>query len=310
MRSWMWFSTLGLVAWLCCCSLKPVQAGKVLVLPVDGSHWLSMKILVKELARKGHEVLVLVPETSMQIKESDGYKTEIYKVSITNDDLGRIFKAMTDKVFLKPSMFTELFDTVDLFVNYTTAQVKACKSLLRNEVIIGKLRGINFDVVLTDPFLPCGAILAWKFSLPVVNFLHTTPGSLELAANQVPTPLSYVPVTFSGNTDVMTFSQRVKNLLMYELNSYLRTVMYREFDKLVVEEIEDMSSYEELLSYGDFWLLRSNFVLDWPKPIMPNTAMIGGINCAKNSALPAVSILRCCLSIDIVGLKSGACCSN
>ncbi|XP_075896482.1 UDP-glucuronosyltransferase-like [Nelusetta ayraudi] len=287
MRSGMWFPTLGLLAWLCCCSLESVQAGKVLVMPMDGSHWLSMKILVKELVRKGHDVLVLVPEYSMQIKESESYKTEIYEVPITKADLDRIFKAMTDKVFLKPSMLTELFDTADLFVNYTTTQVKACKSLLRNERIMSKLREASFDVVLTDPFLPCGPILAQKFSIPIVNFLHTIPGSLDMEANQVPTPLSYVPVTFSGNTDIMTFPQRVKNMLTYGLNSYLCNVMYRTFDKLVVEEVKDMTSFKELLGHGAFWLVRSNFAFDWPKPIMPNMAMIGGINCAKNAALPA-----------------------
>lgn len=109
-----------------------------------------------------------------------------------------------------------------------------------------------------------------------------------MAANQIPTPPSYVQVAFSGNTNVMTFPQRVKNMLMYVLESYLNTLMYYEFDKLVIKEIKDTSSYKELLGHGAFWLLRSDF--DWPKPIMSNMALIGGINCAKKATLPAVSI--------------------
>ncbi|XP_067373518.1 UDP-glucuronosyltransferase-like isoform X2 [Channa argus] len=89
MSSGVWFPTLGLVIWLCC--LGPSQGGKILVVPVDGSHWLSMEILVKELVHRGHEILVLVPETSMVIHGSENYKTEIYPVSYTKDELEEKF---------------------------------------------------------------------------------------------------------------------------------------------------------------------------------------------------------------------------
>ncbi|XP_075896485.1 UDP-glucuronosyltransferase-like [Nelusetta ayraudi] len=286
MRSWMWFPTLGLLAWLCCCSLEPVQGGKVLVVPADGSHWLSMKILVKELVRKGHEVLVLVPETSMLIKGSESFKTETYEVPITNAELERTGKTLQDKV-LKPPTLTEVLDNIELMVSFSTYLVKACKSLLRNEPIMSKVREAGFDVVLTDPFIPCGAVLAHKFSLPVVYFLHGIPCGLEMTANQVPSPLSYVPIWFSGNTDVMTFPQRVKNMLLYGLEFYYSSVMYQEYDQLVDEEIKDMSSYKELLGHRAFWLLRSDFAFDWPRPVMPNMAMIGGINCREKAPLPA-----------------------
>lgn len=286
----MWFPKLGLLSLLCCCSLEPVEAGKVLVVPTDGSHWLSMKILVKELVRKGHEVLVLIPETSLLIAESESFKTEIYKMPITKAELDRTLENFKDRIFNMSPVFTQIINNLDLFVNYTNVQVRACKDLLSNESIISKLTQVHFDVVLTDPFIPCGAILAQKFSIPAIYFLHDLPGSLDMAANQIPTPPSFVPVALSGNTNVMNFPQRVKNILMYGLESYLNTLLYYEFDKLVIEELKEISSYKELLGRGAFWLLRSDFAFDWPKPIMPNMALIGGINCAKKVTLPAVSI--------------------
>ncbi|XP_075896481.1 UDP-glucuronosyltransferase-like [Nelusetta ayraudi] len=286
MRSGVWFPTLGLLAVLCCCSLEPVHAGKVLVLPVDGSHWLSMKILVKELVHRGHEILVLAPETSLLIKGSESFKTEIYEVPFTKAELDGSFKELKDSVFLKPPTLMDVFVNVERLVGFTTLQVKACKSLLKNEPIMTKVREAGFDAMLTDPFLPCGSVLAQKFSIPAVYFLRGLPCGIDAAANQCPSPPSYVPIAFSGNTDVMTFPERVKNMLMVGLESYLCTVMYREFDKLVAEEIKDMSSYKELLGHAAFWLLRSDFAFDWPKPVMPNMAMIGGINCAKKAPLP------------------------
>uniref|UniRef100_A0AAV2K1H5 UDP-glucuronosyltransferase n=1 Tax=Knipowitschia caucasica TaxID=637954 RepID=A0AAV2K1H5_KNICA len=40
---------------------SPSFGGKVLVFPMDGSHWLQMKVLVEELHSKGHEALSTFP---------------------------------------------------------------------------------------------------------------------------------------------------------------------------------------------------------------------------------------------------------
>ncbi|TKS67450.1 UDP-glucuronosyltransferase [Collichthys lucidus] len=205
MSSALWFPTLGLLAWLCCLSLESVQGGKILVLPVDGSHWLSMKILVKELSRRGHDVLVVVPECSLLMKGSDSYKTEIYKVPYTKDDLDKSINALKDGAFLKPPSITDLFVNVERLVNFTSMQVKGCESLLNNHPLMTRLREEGFDLMLTDPFLPCGSVLAHMFSIPTVHFLRGLPCELERRANQCPAPPSYVPVAFSAHPKAKAF---------------------------------------------------------------------------------------------------------
>ncbi|XP_040913206.1 UDP-glucuronosyltransferase-like [Toxotes jaculatrix] len=287
MSSGVWFPTLGLAAWLCCLSLGPVQGGKVLVMPVDGSHWLSMKILVKELSRRGHEVVALVPESSLLISGSDSYKTEIYQVPYTKAELDENFEDLKDGVFLKPPAITDMFINVQRLINFTSLQVKGCENLLNNQPLMSQLRSGGFDVVLTDPFLPCGPILAHDFSIPAIYFLRGLPCGLDMKASQCPSPLSYVPVSFSGNTDRMTFPQRVKNMIMYFLESYMCRIIYFHFDELVSRYFEDNMTYKDLLSHGAIWLLRYDFTFEWPKPLMPNMVLIGGINCAKKAPLPA-----------------------
>lgn len=289
MRGSVLFPTLGLLVWLCCCGPQRAWAGKVLALPVDGSHWLSMKILVKELVQRGHDVVVVVPETSLLIKSSKDYRTEIYQVPYSKEDLDGSFKDLKDGVFLKPPAMADMWMNVQRLISFTTMQVTGCESLLRNEPLMRRLRDEGFEAVLTDPFLPCGPILSHLFNIPVVYFLRGLPCDLDLKANQCPAPPSYVPVAFSGNTDVMSFPQRVKNMVMYLVQSYMCKIMYHEFDLLVTRHMSDIHSYKELLSRGAFWLLRTDFAFDFPKPIMPNTAFIGGINCAKKAPLPAVS---------------------
>ncbi|XP_061579012.1 UDP-glucuronosyltransferase-like [Cololabis saira] len=282
-----WLPAVGLLAGICCLALGPVQGGRVLVMPVDGSHWLSMKILVEELSHRGHEVTVLVPESSLLIQGSKSYKTEIYKVPYTQAELDANFNKITDGVFGKPPEFTDLFENVQRLVNFTSLQVLGCEGLLDDEPLMSQLRGKGFDLVLTDPFLPCGSVLARMFSIPAVYFLRGLPCMLDIRANQCPSPLSYVPIAFSGNDDDMNFPQRVKNMFMYVLESYLCKVMYQHFDDLASRRLEDGMTYKELISHGAIWLLRYDFVFEWPRPLMPNMVLIGGINCAKKAPLPA-----------------------
>ncbi|KAK5861360.1 hypothetical protein PBY51_022765 [Eleginops maclovinus] len=287
MSSGVWFPALGLLAWLCCLSLGPVQGGKVLVVPVDGSHWLSMKILVNELNERGHEILVLVPESSLLIHSSESFKTEVYQVPFTKAELDGKFNELKDGVFLKPPKVTDLFINLQRLVNFTTIQVTACESLLNNQPLMGRLKERGFDVLLTDPFLPCGSVLAHIFNIPAVYFLRGLPCEFDLKANMVPSPRSYIPVAFSGNTDIMTFPQRVKNMLMSFLESYMCRTIYAHFDDLASKYLGDDMTYSKLLSNGAIWLLRYDFTFEWPRPLLPNMVFIGGINCGKKSPLPA-----------------------
>lgn len=288
MSSGVWFPALGLVVWLCI--LRPVQGGKILAVPVDGSHWLSMKILVKELIQRGHDVVVLVPETSMVIQASEKYRTEVYPVPYTKDDLAEKVGSIKDAVFLKEQGIFDLFQSITRLIDYTSLYMKACEALLNNQTAMTRLRGEAFDVVLTDPFLPCGPLLSHIMSIPVVYFLRGLPCELHLTAIQVPSPVSYIPMFFSGFTDSMTFPQRVKNMAMFFTQSYMSKLIYAHFNDMVSRTLGNVSTYRELISHGAIWLLRYDFAFEWPRPVMPNMVLIGGINCAKKNPLPAVSI--------------------
>uniref|UniRef100_A0A8C7DK29 glucuronosyltransferase n=1 Tax=Oncorhynchus kisutch TaxID=8019 RepID=A0A8C7DK29_ONCKI len=251
---------------------------RVLVMPVDGSHWLSMKLLVKEVAARGHEMVVLVPDTSILIQGFDYYRTETFRVPYSKAQLDENVNKLKDAAFLKAPDVMDIFVNVQHLVHFTTMQVKGCEGLLYDEPLMQQLRGEILQLMLTDPFLPCGSIIADSFNSPAVYFLRGIPCGLDEKAAQCPTPPSYVPRFHSGNTDHMDFLGRVKNMLMYSLESYLCTVMFASFDEL---------TSRELLGHGAIWLLR-----------MPNMVIIGGINCGERAPLPAVSLIRVCFKTN------------
>ncbi|XP_064183653.1 UDP-glucuronosyltransferase-like isoform X2 [Anguilla rostrata] len=282
-----WLSTPGLLVCLCLGTLGPAQGGKVLVMPVDGSHWLSMQILVRELSLRGHETVVLVPETSVLIKGSDYYRTQTFRVPYTRAELDATMNALTHNVFLKTPTAAGLLSNVDRLIDFTNLQIKGCEGLLYDGQLMQQLRDEAFDLMLTDPFLPCGSIIAHVLSLPAVYFLRGIPCGLEEKASQCPSPPSFVPRFFTGNTDRMNFLQRVKNVFMASTEVFLCRKIFAGFDELTSRYLGQDMTYKELISHGAIWLMRYDFTFEYPKPFMPNMVHIGGINCVEKKPLPA-----------------------
>ncbi len=161
--------------------------------------------------------------------------------------------------------------------------------LFKNQELIDFLREQNFDAVLTDPALPMGAILAYNLSVPAVYMLR---GLLcESSATACPDPPSYIPRFLTRNSDRMSFSQRVLNVFVSMLEPLICKFGYWPFEELTSNFLQRDVSLIEILSTGAFWLMRYDFSLEFPKPLMPNMQLIGGINCGIRNPLKKVSII-------------------
>uniref|UniRef100_A0A673M262 UDP-glucuronosyltransferase n=1 Tax=Sinocyclocheilus rhinocerous TaxID=307959 RepID=A0A673M262_9TELE len=278
----LWLLLLWLSAWL-----RPAQGGRVLVMPVEGSHWLSMKVLATGLAQRGHNILVLVPETNILIQSSELFRTETFPVKISKEELSTSLKGFQEGVFKRSPALMDIVIQVGRLLNFTGTQVEGCESLLYNEPLMQKLKEENFDVVLTDPFLPCGPIIATALGLPAVYFLRGIPCGLDMLASQCPSPPSYVPRFQSGSTDKMTFVERIQNFVMSGVELVLCRIMYASFDELASRYLDADVTYQEIIGRGAIWLLRYDFTFEYPRPLMPNMVLIGGINCRKSAELSA-----------------------
>nr|XP_054509069.1 UDP-glucuronosyltransferase 1A1-like [Agelaius phoeniceus] len=264
-------------------------AGKLLVVPVDGSHWLSMREVLDILRQRGHEVVVVAPEVSMHIKPSKNFVMKMFSVPYSKEELEKDFKAFFHVSFEEGTFFERFFNVLEGIKRITNFGVSSCEQLLQNKELIRYLEESKFDAVLTDPFVPCGVILAEHLSLPSVYFLRGIPCGLDFEATQCPKPPSYVPRIFTDLTDRMTFLQRVKNLLFDIPSVFLCDFAFEPYSKLASEFLQREVTVQDLLRKGSVWLLRLDFVLDYPRPLMPNIIPIGGVNCAHKE-LPQVAV--------------------
>ena len=67
----------------CLCTRRWAEAGKVLVVPMEGSHWLSMREAVQELHARGHQAVVVAPEVNVRVKAEDFFIKKTYAIPYT-----------------------------------------------------------------------------------------------------------------------------------------------------------------------------------------------------------------------------------
>ncbi|XP_059724132.1 UDP-glucuronosyltransferase 1-6-like [Haemorhous mexicanus] len=271
-------------------SLALTEGGKILVVPQDGSHWLSMHPVGEKLQQKGHEVVVLVPSTSLYMKSEkpQNYTVQAYPIPYTEEYLGEMLKAFVSAHFIEQSVWNVVLTLYQSTIEISSVFFTNCKSLLQNEELMQDLKESKFHMLFTDPILMCGPLVAEYPSLPSVYFLRGFPCGMDSAAALCPSPPSYVPRLFLDNSDSMTFSQRVKNMLVDLLELFYCKPIYDNFEELAYEVLKKKGTVTELLRHGTFWLMRYGFVFEFPRPVMPNMAFIGGIICVQKEKLSQV----------------------
>ncbi|XP_032755668.1 UDP-glucuronosyltransferase 1-9-like [Rattus rattus] len=272
---------------LCLCLLLASgfgHAGKLLVVPMDGSHWFTMQMVVEKLIHRGHEVVVVIPEVSWQLGRSLNFTVKTFSISHTLDDLNREFKIFAQTQWKTPEQSIRSLMTGSA-KGFFELIFSHCRSLFNDKKLVEYLKQTSFDAVFLDPFNVCGLTVAKYLSLPSVIlakgiFCH----SLEEGA-QCPSLPSYVPRLFSKSADTMTFKERLWNHLIYFeerafCSYYLKTAV-----EIASEVLQTPVTLTDLYSPVSIWLLRTDFVLEFPRPVMPNMVFVGGINCLQRKPL-------------------------
>ncbi|XP_055978125.1 UDP-glucuronosyltransferase 1A1-like isoform X1 [Sorex fumeus] len=275
--------TLGLL--LCVLGPMATQGGKLLLIPMDGSHWLATLGVIQRLHQKGHEIVVVAPDASLHIQEGPFYTLKKYSVPKGREEMKKVVANIGKRVFNDKPFLQRVVDVYKGVKEDSALFLSFCSSLLYNEQLMASLAASKFDLMLADPFLPCGPIVAQHLRLPSVFYLNAMPCSLDYQGAQCPKPPSYVPRSLSMNSDHMTFLQRVKNVLIASTESFLCNAVYSPYAQLASEFLQKTVTVQDLMSSASVWILRSDFVNYHPRPIMPNMVFVGGINCANQKPL-------------------------
>lgn len=266
--------------------------------PLDGSHWINMKVLVEALHARGHEITVIRESDSWYISE----KSPLY-TSVTlscrggfEENFG-IFLSRQLEIRLqrKPTTFWSRFLThiqmekliLDQFSEFHKKMGETVIHMFEDEHLMQSLHAAKYDMVLTDPGIGGGALLARWLQVPLVfNVRWTIQGEAHFLI--APSPLAYIPFTATELTDKMTFPQRVKNFLSYIVGMYtLSCITEPAYKPIVKHYFGPDVDYSTFFLDADIWLMRNDFIFEFPRPTMPNIVYMGGFQCKPPNPLPA-----------------------
>ncbi|XP_055153394.1 UDP-glucuronosyltransferase 2A1 isoform X5 [Symphalangus syndactylus] len=269
--------------------------GNVLIWPMEGSHWLNVKIIIDELIKKDHNVTVLVASCALFITPTSNSSLtfEIYKVPFGKE---RIEGVIQDFVLTwlenrpSPSTIWRFYQEVAKVIkDFHIVSQEICDGVLKNQQLMEKLKKSKFEVLVSDPVFPCGDIVALKLGIPFMYSLRFSPAStVEKHCGKVPYPPSYVPAVLSELTDQMSFTDRVRNFISYHLQDYMFETLWKSWDSYYSKALGRPTTLCETMGKAEIWLIRTYWDFEFPHPYLPNFEFVGGLHCKPAKPLPKV----------------------
>ncbi|KAG8001397.1 UDP-glucuronosyltransferase 2C1, partial [Nibea albiflora] len=91
----------------------------------------------------------------------------------------------------------------------------------------------------------------------------------------------------SGYIDKMTFFQKAKNMVLYlAVQTHHHLLVKQVYQKICDKYLGPDNDYNLLMLDADIWLMRVDFVFEFPRPTMPNVIYMGGFHCKPAKPLP------------------------
>ncbi|CAJ1049066.1 LOW QUALITY PROTEIN: UDP-glucuronosyltransferase 2C1-like [Xyrichtys novacula] len=260
---------------------------------MDGSHWVNMNVIIEALHSRGHQITVVRAPDSWYIKDTSPYYTSItletesgFDEDFTTDFAAKLLELQREGRSAWARFKLEM-EQLHIASKLHEGTSKMLELLFENTNLMKMLQDAKYDLVLTDPVFPTGIIFAHYLRLPLVfNVRWTSFGEGHFSI--APSPLSYVPLPGTEFSDKMSFLQRVLNILGYGFGKYgAASHVSIHYDGIIRKYLQQDTDLESLYQAADLWLMRVDFVFEFPRPTMPNVIYMGGFQCKPAKPLPA-----------------------
>ncbi|XP_059808859.1 UDP-glucuronosyltransferase 2C1-like [Hypanus sabinus] len=273
------------------------QGAKILVVPVDGSHWINMEILIEKLKEHGHNITVLSYLPTFYLKE----RPDLFEFIRTKQekDIEQLELMKWIEYLVQNSLESfqnswatwgkiKLLLTFNLFRYHLHRSFQhETRAIFENKSLLNRLKNADFEILLADPVLVAGPMLAYYLKVPLVYNVRWLPFG-EAHFHFAPSPLSYIPNPGSHFTDQMNFLQRTENIVHYLIHLVTSELfIYPIYKEICHQHLGPDTDIQTLLLRADLLLMRMDFVFEFPRPTMPNIVYIGGFQCKPARPLAA-----------------------
>lgn len=253
-----------------------VQAGNILVLAFPAySHIKPLLNVVNSLANTyRHKSTFVMNEQFAKLIKEDSYTSVVVPT---------LYKDLTVDSTVSPMIKDVCNQGVKVHVlEFRRILINMYDTLLGDEDLISDLQNRNFDLALIDNTIPGFVVLAYKLGIP---YVEVGPMYLPVRTRVPFMPSVHPTFNLLGFFNEMTFIQRLANLLVAMLITISPNPLYpSNMVERYVPEKPDVS-LDVLHRRAAFHLIDSEFILDFPKPMLPNMEFVGGLSTEKPKPL-------------------------
>ena len=197
----------------------------------------------------------------------------VYKDDKLADAMTRLGASRPSSNFFKTTSDLEQLRFLFMF------QILYCDDLLGNSEVMEDIK--HADLVVGEILYLCSALVGDKFDLPHVIISAATLSTPTGVAFGIPSPPSYVPQWGASLTHELKFVDRVKNVVQWMLwYGFFIYDLCPMFNGLKVKHgITPSKKIHETLGRVDLILDQMDFVLEYPRPLLPSKFLGYKCNC-------------------------------
>ncbi|XP_052742083.1 UDP-glucosyltransferase 2-like [Bicyclus anynana] len=249
------------------------------IFPYQGkSHFIAHEALLKDLARRGHNVTVV--SYFPQKIPIENY----HDISLKSEENSYENYMAIDN----PSYFKIIYRSMYLaFLGNGN-----CKALLSD----GNVQNLwnnnrKFDVVVIEQFISdCALGITHELKAPVVGVTAHSLMPFHYNRFGVPQHPAFTPCQVLNGGKKTSLIQRIERLIFTVYYHYIVRILSQRMDQYIISQyLKNIPPLEELGKEIKFLLLYEHFVLFSPYILPTNVIPVGGFHVAKVKPLPMVS---------------------
>uniref|UniRef100_A0A1B6L360 UDP-glucuronosyltransferase n=2 Tax=Graphocephala atropunctata TaxID=36148 RepID=A0A1B6L360_9HEMI len=243
----------------------------------------SFQPLFRELAERGHEVTAytvfpLPPPVPPSYRE-----VIVDNVFISSPRMGNYLKDIKDYSNSGLTNYALFLWEFGLMLAEEVLKTSAFQELIKSDE--------SYDLIIDNSIIYFEPIAGFrhKFNCPSINLFPNSPNQMLSGITGNPLPYAYIPYHNLPYNSSMSFWQRMRNTYMGLISDLGNRLYYLPQQDVIMHRYfndPNMPSLTTLLSRARVSLLDTHVLLDYPRPYLPGTVLVGGMITPKSNNIP------------------------